>query len=527
MKPTDFLALAGFLSLFVHFWFDQTGRALPEWLQDAWLVRGGSILVALGLLARVPDLIRSAGARRMKYGTNTAVFVALVAGILGGVNWMANRYPKRLDVSKDARFSLSDQTTKLLAGLTSDLTISYVQRNAASTGAAKDLLSQYAAASPRVRLEYIDPRRDPSRTRALDVQQLPTIVVSQGDRHEKVLIESEEEVTNGILKLSRTKKKTVCFASGEGEKDYDDASERGYSSARTLIARSQYELRKIVLLQEQGVPADCTVLVVASPAKDLLPETAAYIKSFVRAGGKALLMSDPAEKTPTPNYDGVFTDFGVKPGADVVVDASGAGQLFGTGPFMPIVVDYPYHDINKDLKGTMTLFDMARSMTPATPMPDGVTVQELARTSNRSWGESDTTLAEPIEFTDRDVRGPMNLAVAITVRPATAAPSPETAAASPAPSPDAKSEGRVVAVGDSGFGSNALLTFQANPDLFMNMIAWLAQDADLISIRPKDPESHRITMTSAEQRNFILFALFVLPGFFIVWGIVTWWRRRS
>jgi ABC-type uncharacterized transport system involved in gliding motility auxiliary subunit len=61
----------------------------------------------------------------------------------------------------------------------------------------------------------------------------------------------------------------------------------------------------------------------------------------------------------------------------------------------------------------------------------------------------------------------------------------------------------------------------------MNMIAWLAQDSDLISIRPKDPDVHRLDLTVAEQRNFQIFSLLILPGFFIVWGIVNWWRRRS
>ena len=525
MKATDFLALLGLLVLFVYFWFDQTGRALPPQIQAQWLVWGGTALVALGFLARVPDLIKAAGARRMKYGTNSIVFVLLVGSILGGVNWMANRYPKRLDVSKDKRFSLSDQTKKLLAGLTSDLTLSYVQRNASSTGTARDILREYLAASPKVKLEFIDPRREPGRTRELEIQQLPTIVVSQGDRREKALVESEEEITNAILKLSRNTKKTVCFASGEGERDYEDSSERGYSGARSLITKSQYDIKKVVLLQEQKVPAECTVLVVASPAKDLLPEAAGYIKTFVRGGGKALLLADPIEKTPSPNYESVFTEFGVKPGADVVVDASGAGQLFGTGPFMPIITDYPYHEVNKDLKGMMTLFDMARTMTPASPAPEGIQVQEIIKTSPKSWGESDLSLKEPIEFSDKDVRGPLSLAAAVSVRASTEPPA--TPGATPAPSPAAKVEGRVIAVGDSGFGSNSLLTFQANQDLFMNMIAWLAQDADLISIRPKDPDAHRVTMTSAEQRNFILFSLFVLPGFFIVWGIVTWWRRRS
>ncbi len=211
-------------------------------------------------------------------------------------------------------------------------------------------------------------------------------------------------------------KKTVCFATGEGERDLDDLSERGYSGAKSAIEKSQYEVKKVVLLQEQKVPEDCTVLVVAGPEKDLLPEAAGYVKTFVQAGGKAMIMADPPGKTPSPNFDSVFTEFGVKPDADVVVDASGVGQLFGTGPFMPIVTDYPYHEVNKDLKGTMSAYDMARSITPLTPAPEGVVVQELAKTSARSWGESDTSLQEPVDFTDKDARGPLNLAAAITVQ---------------------------------------------------------------------------------------------------------------
>jgi ABC-type uncharacterized transport system involved in gliding motility auxiliary subunit len=349
-----------------------------------------------------------------------------------------------------------------------------------------------------------------------------------GDKREKILSDGEQDITNAILKVTRNVKKTVCFASGEGERDIDDTSEHGYSGVKNAISKSQYEIKKVVLLQEQKVPEDCTVLVVSGPSKDLLPEAAGYVKSFVKSGGKAMLLSDPIEKAPAPGFESIFTEFGVKPGADVVVDASGVGQLFGTGPFMPIVTDYPFHEVTKDLKGTMSAYDMARSMTPMTPAPDGVVVQELAKTSGRSWGESDTSLKEPIAFSeDKDKRGPMNLAVAITVRTKSddAAKQPDPAA--PSDTGAGKKEGRVIAVGDSGFGSNSLLTFQANQDLFLNMIAWLAQDSDLISIRPKDPEVHRLDLTTSEQRNVLIFSLFLLPGFFIAWGIVTWWRRRS
>lgn len=519
MKPTDFVAVLGFLVLFANAALERMGQALPAGLKAEWLTWGGLALLVIGLAFRVPDFAKSMGARRMKYGANTLVFVLIVASVLVGVNWLANRYPKRFDVSKDNRFSLSDQTRKVVAGLKSELTLTYVQRTENASTGTKDTLHEYQALSPRVKVEFVDPRKDPGKARALDVAQLPTIVVALGDRREKLLGDTEQDITNAILKLSRTEKKTVCFASGEGEADIDDSSERGFSGIRGAIAKSQYEVKKVVLLQEQKVPEDCTVLVVAGPGKDLLPEAAGYIKSFVKAGGKALLLADPIEKVKAPNFESVFTEFGIKPGADVVVDASGVGQLFGTGPFMPIVTDYPYHEISKDLKGTMTAFDMARSMSTITPAPEGVVVQEIAKTSARSWGESDTSLTEPITYSDKDARGPLNLAAVATVR---VAGKTEASAL-----PDAKNEGRIVAVGDSGFGGNSLLTFGANQDLFLNMIAWLAQDSDLISIRPKDPDVHKLDLTLAQQRNLLLFSLLFLPGFFIVWGVVTWWRRRS
>ena len=286
MKPTDFLSLLGFVALFVNAWFERTGRVLPPNIKAEWLTWGGLALILIGLLARLPDLMKAAGARRMKYGSNTVVFVVLVAAILGAVNWMANRYPKRFDVSKEQRFSLSEQTRKILADLKGDVTISYVQRAASTQQSTKDRLREYQAASARLKVDFIDPTKEPGRARSLDVTQLPTLVIALGDRREKITFDSEEDITNAILKVTRNVKKTVCFASGEGERDIDDPSEHGYSGVKSAVSKSQYEIRKVVLLQEQKVPDDCTVLVVTGPAKDLLPEAAGYIKTFVRGGAR-------------------------------------------------------------------------------------------------------------------------------------------------------------------------------------------------------------------------------------------------
>jgi len=84
----------------------------------------------------------------------------------------------------------------------------------------------------------------------------------------------------------------------------------------------------------------------------------------------------------------------------------------------------------------------------------------------------------------------------------------------------------VAAFGDADFASNGFLGFPGNQDLFLNTVAWLAADADLISIRPKQADDQRMFLTSAQVGNLFLISLILLPGLFVVLGVFSWWRRR-
>ena len=58
------------------------------------------------------------------------------------------------------------------------------------------------------------------------------------------------------------------------------------------------------------------------------------------------------------------------------------------------------------------------------------------------------------------------------------------------------------------------------------MVSWLAQDEDLISIRPKPQEDRRILLSQSQLSMLRLFTLFVLPGIALVAGIVVVMNRR-
>lgn len=501
-----------------------SGRVLPG--QERYYLIGGLALVLLHVLLRWNELFALVGRRQLRYGGNAFLYTLLLLGILSGLNWIASRNSKRWDLTKNQRYSLSDQTKKVLAGLKEDVTITYFQRTAA-IGPGQDRLKDYQAASPRIKVEFVDPLQNPAKAQAMDAKgPWPILVLERGGARERINNDGEQELTNALIKVTRDGKKKVCFAEGEGERDIEQSGDAGFSAAKAALGRSQYETEKVLLLREKSVPAGCTVLVVSGPEKDLLPPAIDAIRDYVKGGGKALVLLEPELKDSYPNLVALLKEWNIEAGQDVVVDVSGVGQLFGTSEFTPIVAQYPYHEITKDFR-VMTAFHTARSVSAGKDSKAGISVQDLLQTSPRSWAESDLKLKGDIKLDEgKDRVGPISLGVVATLSEP-ASPSPEPSPSPGAePAPAEKKEGRVVAIGDADFASNALLGFQGNQDFFLNTVAWLAQDADLISIRAKEPDDQRLFLTRSQQRLVTLLALALLPGLFVVLGVANWWRRR-
>ena len=541
-RAVDFLAPLGLLIMAAAALAARQGWSLKPSL-NVYLIVGAALVVA-HLALRWEDVYHAVGGRQLRYGGNTAVLVAVVLAILAAVNYLAYRHPLKKDLTRNQRYSLSDQTKKVVQGLKEDVRLVYFQRAADMEGPGVDRVKQYQSLSPHVKAEFVDPIAKPARARELEVKgPWPSIVVEKGEKKERVNNDSEQDLTNAFIKVTREGRKTVCFAQGEGERDIDDSDDGGFSAAKGALGRDLYDTKKVVLAREGKVPPECSVLVVAGPQSDLLPQVADTIRDWVKAGGKALLMQDPELKEKRPNYDALLKAFNLEAGDDVVVDVSGFGQLFGTGELTPIAVDYPTHEITRGFR-VMTAFHEARSMQAGKGTVEGVFAQDIVRTSPASWAETDLTLKPPVQMDEgKDKKGPISLGAVATVTAslpapaASAAPSPAASASpastSPVPSPSAspeegapKREGRVAGFGDSDFATNALLGFQGNRDFFLNTVAWLAQDVDLISIRPKEPDDQRLVLTRDQQQNLFVLAMVLIPGLFVVLGIREWWSRR-
>jgi ABC-type uncharacterized transport system involved in gliding motility auxiliary subunit len=124
-----------------------------------------------------------------------------------------------------------------------------------------------------------------------------------------------------------------------------------------------------------------------------------------------------------------------------------------------------------------------------------------------------------------DKRGPISIAAAASAPVATPPAGGKPGAETPTEELQ-KLDSRVVVFGDSDFASNVALGISGNRDLFMNAVNWLAQQENLIAIRPKEPDDRRVSMTANQQLRVLILALFVVPIVVFGSGVYAWWRRR-
>lgn len=500
-----------------------TKPELQPWSQG--LALAGLVTTALYALSQWRDIGRSFQGRNVKYGSVAVGSVLLFLAILVAINWIGSREHKRWDFTQNQQFTMSDQTKKILSGLTKPVSVHvFYDRQSGPASDYKDKFDEYRNLSGQITVDYIDAINDPVQSKKYNITALPTIVFESEGRTERTSSTDEQGITNALKKLFEGATKKIYFVQGHGEHSTDDtAGKPGYGGLAASLKNDNFEVAKVTLAQEGKVPDDASVIVVAGPKIDYLAPEVDLLRGYLRRGGKLLLLIDPPDKAESPpltNLIGLAREFDIEIGNNVVVDASGLGQLFGANEAVPIAMPSSTpHAITRDF-GQMTAFPLTRSVAPIEGGVNGKTAQKLLETSARSWAETDIKglyangKASP-DPAQGDKTGPISIAAAVSF------PADATSGAT-----DSKAEGRLVVVGDSDFISNGAINSAGNRDLGLNVDNWLAQQEDLIAIHPREAADRRITLTQDQSNWMFWTAIFIIPGLLFVNAFRVWWKRR-
>ena len=449
--------------------------------------------------------------RRLLYGTNALVLTLVVLGILVILNYLAFKQGGRFDATEGKLHSVSDQTIKTLENLDKDIEVlAFFKQVGNDRREFQDLISEYERRSKKIKLEFVDPDKDPGVAKKYDVNEYGTVVLVSGNQNIKLKLadlisggivdDAEQEITNALIKLSKGIRKTVYFLTGHGERDIkDDAEPQGLGMLNRALNDEAYEVKELLLLRESNVPKENSILIVAAPKKPLIEKEIEAIKKYLDDGGKAVFMIEPRSGN---DLVSLLKQYGFDIGDNVIIDPS--SKLVGGGDVAPIVTQYPPHDITDDFKFA-TLFPYSRSINVISK--DGVQATEIAKTGEYSWAEKNFALFDQgIAQKDPDDNpGPLGVAAVSVVGEKT----------------------KITVFGSVDFISNRFFDFSGNSDFFLNTISWIAGYESLISIRPKVAKEGKLTLTGNQLRVIFSLTVIVLPAIVLFSGIAVWWKRRN
>ncbi len=453
--------------------------------------------------------------RTVRYGLNSIFMSILVLAIVVVINLIASKHDLKWDVSKNQVNTLSEQTVKVLKGLTQDIQFHLIVQPAEKSAYAA-LLDKYAYHSKHVIQDFVDADRDPVAISRFGVKGYGTIVVESKTRSAKIENlaggvqdpKIEEKITNAIVQVEKGEKKKLYFVNGHGERLINDPSPEGFSETRDMLGVGRYVVEELNLLEKDKIPADAEILVIAGPRKDFMTHETTQLDAYVRGGGKVLWMLEPDSSKGLQPW---LAKYGVAWTSGKAVAENDPRRRVQGSPIIPLIADYDSSsEITKDASqpgGTRpSIFAVATPVEVAAKLPEGIQVKSLLRTSPMSRESS--LVANRLNVNDKtDRKGPLSLAVSVEGKAD-------------------KKDYRMVVVGDANFGSNSIRNFGYNSDLLQNMLSWLAHEEDLISIRPKATDESHFDITEQRMRYIFFACTVLLPFAMLFCGIAVWLNRR-
>ena len=460
-----------------------------------------------------------------KHGLSPVIFALAILFGLIAVNYLVAVKAPSFDVTSTRVNTLSKETFKLLDQMKSDVTIkAFYTTN--TQRQLKVFLDKYVKASGRIKVEYIDPIKNPVVAEKYDITYPGTIVLESGEKKTRInyspnsRLYQERSITTALYRLMTDTSKKAYFTGGHGEFNVDNAKANGLSMIKERLEEQNYLVETVNLMDKNGVPKDCSVLIVAGPTVPFSDEEQKIIQDYVDANGSVVLMLGPGVTT---NLEKIILALGILPGNDYVYEtAKDMTTPFG-GPLAPLCAARDTSEITDQLENQTFLFPFVRSMSPAV-MIKKHTTRRLVASSKDSWAETDLESAKTINTTkkpsrdEKELKGPISVA-AIAEHEINL--------------PDSLAKGgkttkvRSAFFGNATFITNQIVTpFPANMSLFTNTVNWITKNEKIIEITPNSTRFTPVELKDSDRRMITLLTLVVIPFAIFMAGLVVWYRRR-
>ena len=555
----------------------------------------GLALLVMALVVSRRRLAESVSARQGRYGANTILMILAFLAIIAIVNFVAFDNPGRLDVTSTKQFSLAPRTVEILSNLGQEVrAVAFFDRNdldqEESLEIVDNMLHEFDVRSDMFSYEIVNLDVEPTLARDFGVNQHGQVAfqgVESGasevvfgaylipgnpvaDEPDQYFANPllEQDFVTPLLVVTGEEDKSVYFLVGHGERNPTaQVEEGGYFLAAEALRAEGYDIRALDLQVHNIVPPQTgeseaesedpnevspTLIVVAGPQKNLLPDEDEALNQYLRDGGRMLMLMDP--ETPA-SFREFLAKWGLKLGSGNIIDqenfigehrtpfisqhnpnypfTQNLGRTFFPGvaslePSFERIPEAEYGDVTPPtdqecigqwavggLQGMQICYQLPTFNWNEQVFPL-MNPEALAITSSGSWLIEEPGRTEPRE--DEDRAGPFIPMVYVNAY----GPIGEEIVQSE----EAPDRGSLIVVGDSDFASNEHFNSADNGGLFLNSSNYLVGDVSLINIRPK-PITRRELLATPNEFNVIRYtSWFLLPALMAIAGMLVWWVRR-
>lgn len=445
---------------------------------------------------------------RFQMFIQNSLFLVLFLALISLLGYLSREYHVERDITQSSRNTLSEGSINIVKQMKGTVTITvFVQKDDDYRKTINDFVTRYQRAKPDIKVKYVNPSEEPKLAQDAGVRADGEFVVEYGKRSEHLLPPiTEQDMTNLLVRLSRSQKRIVMYLDGHGERSLIGEKNHDLGEFGKQLEKKGFKLANPDLTLAQDVPANGAMLVIASPQADVSKPEINKIKKYIGQGGNLLWLID---QEPLHGLQPLAEQLGLTLTPGTVVDLS--SKTYGADIKIAFSYQYAQHPITNSMVSLRTLFPLARQI-DASNSEGTWKITRLVDVAPNGWLETDK-LDDNISYDDkRDIHGPINIAVAMERKVE-------------------NKDQRVVVVGNGNFLANTFITNGGNLDLGVNMVNWLAGDDSLITIQPKLLKDVNVIIPSDTKNRILAIMVFfgfrlLLPLGLLVAGVVIWLRRR-
>lgn len=446
------------------------------------------------------------GTKAFRKGSYSTVIMVVIIAIVIAANVMFSKLPtaaRNIDVSSNNLYSIGDTTHSVLDGLKNDVEIIVIKDKESTDKRISTLLAKYADYSGHIKVTYKDPVLYPSVLTTYDTEENNIVIKCDAtDKTTKVAFsdiivtstsyygstyetsfDGEGQLTKAIDYVSNENNKLIYTISGHGESDFG-------KNISELISKSNFNVKSVNLLVDNGIPDDCDMLICNQPTKDLADDELKLLREYMENGGKmAVVLADTTTKT--PNFDALMADYGISKVNGHIADTE---RYYGQNVYQ-IFPNYSSGDITGKF-GPEEYTLLFGSLGLKVEETDGVTVDEFLTTSDKGAavvGENDYT------------KGKYTLAAAAT-----------------------KDKSRFTVFGSASIIDDEFTSYYKNLmdlQVFMNSITANFDDVSNISIDSISLQTTHNTIANGSGIGAIFIG--IIPVALLILGFLRWFGRRK